>query len=530
MSQAETESARNGRSLVMRAAGLVGVATLVSRLLGLVREMVTLNYLGTDTVGAVAYTFAVQFPEIIFLVVAGGAMSSAFIPTFAAYFAKDDEAGGWRLFSGVVNLLTAVVLVVAVVTAVFAPNFAPLLFPKIVDQPEVLTLAVRLMRIMLMSTVIFAASGVVMSALQARQHFLLPALAPILYNLGIILGAIFIRPPEIGLAVGTVFGALAHLLIQFPALRQKGARYTAVFTFRDAGIQQVLRLMGPRVLGLSFSQLNRIVTVYLAGLNNMPFGSITALNVAFRMIILPQGILGQALGIAAFPTLSTLAAEGNYDGVRRILSDSLRLLLFLGMPMTVIFMLLRVPLIAILFERGLFSTESTQSVAWALLFYAIGLVALIMLEVINRTFYALSDTVTPLIAGAVQIGLMALLSFWFSQQLFPRWGWPALAGISLGFSLSNLLETAVLLWLLRRKMGRLDLTRFFDGVWRMLCAGGVMAVVTWGAIRPFAQSALLVQLLLGSAIGGVSYLFICWLLRVEELRQLWRFGRRRLPF
>lgn len=519
----------DGRRQVMQAASLVGAALLLSRIVGLVRDVIIQRELGTVGVGANAYALASQFPEAIFYVIAGGAIGSAFIPTFATYFAQDDEAGAWRLFSGVINLLTLVVTGVAVVTAVFAPQLVAFFFrDQITRAPEILPLAVQLMRIMLLSSIIFGISGVIMGALNARQHFLLPALAPTVYNVGIIVGGVLLEPAATGLAWGTVGGALGHLLIQLPGLWQKQARYEPVLTVNDPGIQQVLRLMGPRVLGLSFSQLNNFITLFLTGSATLALGSLPAVKLAFRMMILPQGVIGQGLGIAAFPTLATLAAQQAYVEMRRIISDALRVLLFLGLPITVGLMLLREPLITILFERGLFDEQSTQFAAWALLFYAIGLAPLTALEVIARAFYALSDTWTPVLAGAAQIVLMSLLSYWFSQALFPALGWLPHGGLALGFSVSNMLEVLLLLWLLRRKLGRLNGRLLLDGLWRMGVAALLMGVGIWVSNQLLADGGSAWQLLVGGVVGSLIYLLACLLLRVSELHGFLNMIRRRL--
>lgn len=536
VTESEVQRVDNGRSQVLRAAGLVSVAVLLSRIVGLVRDMVTLNYLGTETLEANAYAVASRFPEAIFMIVAGGAIGSAFIPTFSAYFVRDDEAGAWRLFSSVINLMTVVVAVIAILAGVFA---APLIQFFYADQialaPELLPLTVTLMRVMLLSTVIFAASGVIMGALNARQHFLLPALAPTIYNLGIIAGAILWVQPDagptqgkaMGLAVGTGIGALGHFLIQLPGLVQKKAQYKPIFTVRDPGVIQVLRLMAPRVLGLSFSEINKFIILFLTGTAVMALGSLPAINVAFRIINLPLGILGIALGIAAFPTLSTLAARHALDDMRVIITDSLRLLLFLGLPITVLLLLLSQPIITILFERGLFNAESTEFASMALFYLSLGLIALLMLEVIARAFYSLSDTLTPVLAGGVQIAIMAVLSLWLSQRVFPQRGLLPLGGLALGFSLSNYVEVALLLWLLRRKMGRLEGRALLDGGWRMLAAAGVMTAVTFFTLIRI-PAAPWWQLLVGSVVGGLAYVLACAFLRVQELDQFVQYGRRRL--
>ena len=412
--------AKKDRALVLHAAGLVGAAMLLSRTVGLVREIVTRSSLGVLTVEATSYEIAKAVPETIFLIIAGGAIGSAFIPTFAAYFTRDDEAGAWRLFSAVINLITVALTIIALVAMVFAPQIVTFLYgDHVAAEPQLLGMTVRLMRIMLISPIIFGASGVIMGALNARQHFLLPALAPTVYNLGIIAGALLLGPivgTAVGLAIGTVIGAAGHLLIQIPGLIQKQAQYAFIFTLRDPGVVKVLWLMAPRVLGQSFSELNKLLILFMTG--SMALGTLPAFNAAFRLIILPQGILGQALGIAAFPTLSTLAAKREYGEMRQIIAGSLRLLLFLGMPVTIVLMMLRKPIVSILFERGLFDAESTDLVASALLLMSLGLVALLLLEVIARSFYALSDTLTPVLAGGVQVLMMVVLTLWLREYNF----------------------------------------------------------------------------------------------------------------
>lgn len=522
----------SSRSLVMRAAGLVSVAVLISRVVGLLREIVIRGNLGITTLPAEAYEIAARFPETIFLIIAGGAIGSAFIPTFAAYFEQDDSAGGWRLFSSVINLVTMAVTAVSLLSVLFAPQLVHwLAAEKITSNPELLPLTVKLMRIMLFSPIIFGASGVIMGALNARQHFLLPALAPTVYNVGIIAGGLLwpANGPEdvaMGFAVGTVAGALGHFLVQLPGLRQKSARYTAVFTLRDPGVKQVLKLMSPRVLGLSFSEVNKFLIILLT--DPMVTGSLPALNTAFRLIIMPQGIIGQALGIAAFPTLSSLAARGEKAEMRQIFADSLRILLFLGLPFSVVFGVLAQPLVSFLFEWGLAGDEGTSFVSWALLFYALGLVPLLALEVVARTFYALSDTLTPVLAGGVQIVIMWLLSLWLSQTVFPQQGWEALGGLALGFSLSNMAEVLVLLWLLRRKLGGIQGYALLSGLWRMALAALLMAGGMWQVQKWLNNSPELLQLVAGSVAGGFIYLLVCTGLQLDELKRLWQYGRRRI--
>jgi len=520
----------------MRAAGLVAALALLSRVLGLVREIAVRQYLGVTTLEATAFDVAGRFPEAIFLIVAGGAIGSAFIPTFTAYFSRDDEAGGWRLFSAVINLVLLVTTAVSIVVMIFAAPFVTFFYAEnIAREPALLPLTVHLMRIMLLSTVIFGVSGIVMAALNARQHFLLPALAPSVYNVGIIAGGALGawlgdgRPLATveGLAWGTVVGALGHLLVQLPGLRGRRARYAPVLTLHDPGVRQVLRLMGPRVLGLSFSEVNKFLILFLTGA--MALGTLPALNAAFRILIMPQGILGQALGIAAFPTLAALAARGEHREMRHIVNDSLRLILFLGLPVTALLMLLAEPYITILFQRGLFDAEATTLVATALRFYAVGLIALTAIEVIARAFYALSDTLTPVLIGGVQILVMWILSLGFRDALFPALGWLPLGGLALGFSLSNVIEVGLLLGLLRGRLGGLEGRALLSATLRMGAATAAMAGATWLVLRLSPPGAVWTRAVLGTLAGGGVYLLLCWALGVEEMRRVLGMVRARLP-
>jgi putative peptidoglycan lipid II flippase len=521
----DLEAARGGRNQIVQAATIVGVAFVFSRVLGVVRDAVINFYYNIDSLEANAYFIASRFPETIFYIIAGGALGSAFIPTFAAYFVREDSQGGWRLFSAIVNLVTLVTTVVAVITAWFAPQLILLFYPDLVESdPALLPMAADLLRLMLLTPTIFGISGVVMGALNARQHFLLPAVAPIIYNLGIILGAILLAPDVMGLAIGSVVGALGHLLIQLPGLTRQQGQYRPVVTLADPGVRQVLRLMAPRVLGLSFGQLNHLLIQFLA--QAMVIGSIPALGFAWRIMIMPQGIIGQALGIAAFPTFSTLAARAALREMRRIFGDTMRLIAFLSLPASALLIVFRRPLVTALFERGQFDAESTEFVAWALLFYAVSLIGLAAIEIISRAFYALEDTRTPVLAGALQLGAMAGVGLWLSRWIFPALGWLPLGGLALGYTVSTFLELFLLLGLLGRKLGGIDGQHLLDGFWRMLAAGLLMTLASRLVLEQLGGFSAWVQLLVGAAAGGLTYVLAAAVLRVDELGQLWRYMRR----
>ncbi len=527
--QLETEPTQSDQSRIIQAATIVGAAFVVSRALGLFRDAIINFYFDIDSLEANAYFIANRFPETIFLIIAGGALGSAFIPTFSGYFVRDDAGGGWRLFSAIINLVILFTTVVAAFTWLLAPLIVNVFYPDLVsNEPELQRLSVSLMRLMLITPIIFGVSGVIMGALNARQHFILPAIAPIVYNLGIIAGAVIFAPNVMGLAIGAIVGAIGHLVVQLPGLYQQNARYTPVVTIRDPGVLQVLRLMAPRVLGLSFAQLNHLLIQFLA--QSMALGSIPALGFAWRIMIMPQAIIGQALAIAAFPTFATLATSSAYGEMRRILATTLRLIVFLSLPASVFLIILRRPIVSVLFERGQFGPDSTEFVAWALLFYTLSLVGLASIEVISRAFYALEDTLTPVLAGMMQLVAMWLIGLWLSRSIFPEFGWLELGGLALGYGISTLLELALLFILLRRKMGGIDGRHFVDGIWRMALASLVMAFVTWIVLQQLSVAGALWQLVLGIIVGAASYLLAVLILQVSEFRQLLSGIQRRLGF
>jgi len=349
------------KAQIARAAGLVMALFVVSRALGLLREMVISHQFGTGG-DLDAYLAAFRLPDILFQIVAGGALASAFIPTFATYWAKGSEKGAWRLASAIINLVLVLTTALAILAALLAPWLVRTVVAPGFDPPrQVLT--AELMRMMLITPAIFGVSGVIMGILNARRHFLLPALAPILYNLGIIAGAVILAPTMgvRGLAVGVVAGALGHLLVQVPGLVHYGMQYTPILGLRDAGVHEVGRLMLPRMVGLAAVQVNFLVNTILA--SGLVAGSLAALNYAWLLMLLPQGVFAQAVATAAFPTFSAQAAKGQRTALRSTLAATLRAVLYLAVPAAVGLIVLRVPLVQLVFERGAFTATSTHPVS-----------------------------------------------------------------------------------------------------------------------------------------------------------------------
>lgn len=494
---------------IARAAGLVMALFVLSRALGLLREIVIGARFGASA-DLDAYLAAFRLPDLLFTLVAGGALASAFLPTFSERLAHEDRAGAWELAAKVANLLVLTLTILALLAALCArPLVAGIIAPGFDAAQQALT--VSLMRWMLVSTVIFGLSGLIMGVLNSFQHFLLPALAPALYNLAIIAAA-WLLAPALGvraLALGVVAGAALHLLVQLPGLRHFGARWTPSLSLADPGVREVARLMAPRVLGLAVVQINFMVNIFLA--SDLPPGSISALNYAWLIMLLPQGIFAQAIATAAFPTFAHQAARGERQALRETFAGILALLLFLTIPAAALLYQLRVPIISLLLERGAFDAAATRLTAYALAFYALGLVGHAVVEVAARAFYALKDTKTPVFVGAgamaANIGLSLLLI-----------GPLAHGGLALANSLATLAEMGVLLWLLRARLGGRLGRGLHTSAAKTLAASAVMAAGTAILLRLTAAWPGPAQAL--AAGGGAIVLFAlaAALLKSPELR------------
>ena len=503
-------------SRIARAATLVMALFIASRVLGLLREVVIAHQFGTSA-QMDAYLAAFRLPDFLFYVVAGGALGSAFIPTFTGYVARQDMPGAWRLASAVVNWVILILSLLGAIAAVFAPWIVRQLYADF--SPEQQALTIELMRWMLISTVIFGVSGVLMGILNAQQHFLLPALAPVIYNVAIILGAWLLGPiwGVHGLTAGVVLGAAGHLLVQLPGLvwSKQPMQYRPVLPLGDAGVREVGRLMGPRVLGLAAVQLNFVVNTVLAA--SLATGSVTALNYGWIIMLLPQGVISQSVATALFPTLAALAATGEWAEMRRVFGLTLRTMLFLTLPAAVGLILLAEPIVGLLLQRGAFDEISTQRTAWALSLFSLGLVGHAVVEIAARAFYALKNTKTPVTIGILAIAVNVVLSI-VLMRLFARLGWMPHGGLALANAIAVTLEMVVLLVLLRPVMGGLSVDGLTASLVKLALATGGMTLTVL-VTKPFlpAQPAWAAGLL-GLAIGGAIYLGLAYLLKVEALK------------
>lgn len=508
---------------IARAAGVVMFGFLIANITGLVRQMMILATFGTSA-SLDAYFAAARLPTLLFSLLAGGALASAFVPTFTGLLAGNERAAAWRVASSVANLITLALTGFAALAFVLAPWLVTHIVAPGFQDPAQITLTVQLLRILLLSPILFGLSGLLMGVLNAHQHFLLPSLAPAMNNLGVIAGVIFLVPRLgiYGLAWGAVLGAALHLVIQLPGLRHRQARYHATLGLSDPSVRQVFRLMAPRLLSVGIVEINFLVNAIIA--SGLSTGSLTALTNAFIIMLMPQALIAQSAAIAALPTFSAQAASGALGELRLTLARTLRGVFFLALPATLGLMLLRTPIVAMLFQRGAFTSESTSLMAWALLWYAVGLPAHAVLEVVVRAFFALKDTLRPVLVSLVAMGLNIVLSLTLTTA-FARLGWQPVGGLALANSLATTMEATVLVILIRRRLDGLAWRHIQRGV---LAAVGASAVMTVGLIAWIAVSQERSDLLIGLGgvlLGGVLYYLAARLLRAPEAEHLPRLIR-----
>ena len=510
---------------IARAAGTVMFAFALSQLAGLVRQVLATRAFGT-TNAMDAFNTANIFPNLLFNLLAGGALASAFIPTFTALLTKNDNDSAWKLASAVTNLVVLTLTTLSFISSLFAPQIARLLGPHFPPEEQLLT--AQLLRILLITSTVFGASGLLSGILNSHQRFFLPALASAIYWVGLVLGLLFFVPTMgiFGLAWGAVLGSLLHLCIQLPDLiRLPVKHYTLTLGLKNPSVREVMILMGPRLVSVATLQINAVVTGIIA--NGLHTGSISALQFAFPIMTVPLVIIGSGIGIATLPTFSAQSARGEVNELRNSLAGALRGVLLLSLPATLGLILLRQPLIALLFQHGNFTSESTQMTAWVLLWYTVGLVGHCVLEILVRAFFALHDTKTPAFVSAGAMGLNIIFCLLFSVLLKSN-GWLLLGGLAFSISLSTAIETTTLFILLRKRLGGIQGRELTMGVGEAILGTIVMSIVILFWLQVMKDQSLALITLGGVTIGAGIYALVMVALRIPEIGSLIQMAKRRL--
>ncbi len=515
------------KTSIFRAASLVMAAFVVNNLIGLVRQVIINRTFGTSA-ALDAYFAAFRVPDLLFNIIAGGALGSAFIPVFTELLLKGDQKRTWQVTSSVFNLMLIVLSGLALLSGLAAePLLRSVLAVGWADDPELIAMTARLMRIMLISTVIFGISGIVMGIHHAHDHFLAPALAPIAYNVGIIIGALYLVPVLgiDGLAWGVVIGALGHLMLQLPRLRQYRPKFSLFLDFKDKDLRTIIGLMLPRTLGLAVWEINFWVNTIIA--TSLATGSLSAISIAFQIFTFPQAAISRAIATAVFPTFARQAADGDKAAMRATFVASLRSVLLLSIPASVGLVMLGRPIIALLFQNRQFDANSTRLVAWALSWYAVGLVSHGVVEIVTRAFYALKDTRTPVLIGVGTMLLNVALSV-LLVRVFEGVAWMPHGALALANTIATTLEMIVLLVLLRPKMDGIGLPSLLKGAAQTSVATLAMGAVLWAMNTWLVLPDERLYGLIGMGVGALVFVIAVVVLRIPEGQQLIGMVRRRI--
>ncbi len=498
-----------------RAGLVVSVAVFASRVLGWLRTVVM-----TSTFGAgpdlSAYYAAFRLPDLVFQLVAAGALASAVVPVLSGLLAHGEEARAWHVVSVVANVMLLVLVPLIIVVEVLAPVLVPLITPTF--TPAQLALTVDLTRLMLLSPLFLALGAVASSALNARGRFAAAAAGAALYNVAIIVAALVLAP-SMGvraLAVGVVAGAILTVAVQVPQLVRGGAHYEATVRLRDPAAREALLLMAPRAFGLGVTQITFLVNTSLA--TTVGSGALVAYNAAFTILQIPIGIIGVPLGIVLLPSLSRVVALGPGDEFGQLVTRAVRLLLYVMLFLTVVLMVIRVQVVTVLFSYGLFNLAALEATASALLFFLVGLGGHALIQVLARVFYAAKDTRTPVAAAVISVAVNVVVSILTVGSL-------GLAGLALGIAAGAWVESGLLLGLLARRDARFRLGPILraggvDLVGAALAAGGAWVVLQAAGALGMSSTAKVDDLVVGGiafVVAGVVYVAYSRLLRLPEL-------------
>ncbi len=476
-----------------RSAGLAGVATLASRILGLVRDQVLAALFGAGN-DMDAFIVAFRIPNLVRDLFAEGAMSAAFVPTFTRQLTLHGKSEAWRFGNNVLNALLLVTGLVVVLGVVFAHPIVATYAADYTVVPGKLELTVRLTRIVLPFLVLVAVAAAMMGMLNSLHHYFLPALAPATFNLATIVGAFTLVPlmswvgwpPIMGIAIAAIIGGMGQVATQWPSLRGEGFRYRLRFEPRDPGLREVLFLMGPGTIGLAATQVNVFVNTLLA--TGQGTGAVSWLAYAFRLMYLPIGLFGVSIATAVLPAVARRAASQDLDGIRATVSRGISLMLMVNVPATLGLMTLATPIVQLLFEHGRFGPADTAPTAAALRLYAVGLIGYSTARIVSPTFYALRESKIPVAVSMGSIALNVVLSTALVEVIGFR-------GLALGTALAALFDGALLMFLLRQRLNGIGGATLAVAFAKVTLAGLVMAAATVGVE----------WILTGIVLGGSVY-------------------------
>ncbi len=510
-------------SQVARSAGVVGLAVMVSRIFGLIREQVFAAFFGAS-IGYDAFLIAFRIPNLLRDLFAEGALSAAFVSVFSQYSTQKGEAAAWRVASLVLNALVLILGTVTILGMVFSQQLVDLIAPGFRAIPGKSELAAQMTSIMFPFILLVALAAVAMGILNTKDRFGIPASASTFFNIGSVAGGLafaYVIDPNfggraiVGMAIGTLIGGMLQLLVQLPLVGRVGFRYKAVVNFTDPGLVQIMRLMGPAVIGTAAVQINVFVnSIFASYLGN---GPVSWLGYAFRFMQFPIGVFGVAVGTATLPSISRAAAQNDHSAFRQTLASSLGLVFLFCIPSAFGLAVLSEPIVSLIYQRGHFTAADTHQTAAALAFYSAGLAGYAAIKVLAPAFYALNDARTPMVVSVTSI----VTNYALNSLLVERFGHRGLAMATSGVALVNFVALFILI---RRKIGRIEGRRLFQSLWKILLASLAMAVVCW---LVYSQIALVTRPGLGGQLanalvpiiaGAATFFLLARLLALPDLQ------------
>ncbi len=519
--QKETENRR-----VAKAASVVGLATLLSRIFGFIRDMVVAGFFGAGF-ATDAFFVAFRIPNLLRRLFAEGSLTISFVPIFTEYLKKKSKEDAIGLANTAFTLLSIILVIVSLAGIFFSPLIVKIIAPGFSKVPDKYELTVFLTRLMFPYIFFISLVALCMGILNSLRHFAAPALAPVVLNICIIAAAILLRnlfpEPIISLAIGVIIGGILQLAMQFPFLVKMGVKLRPSFDFKHPGIKRIGILMLPAVFGAAVYQVNIFISTLLASF--LPGGSISYLYYADRIVQLPLGVFAIAVGTASLPSLSEQASSGDLEEMKKTISFSLRLIFFITIPAMIALIALRVPIISVLFQRGEFDCQSTILTSQALLYYAVGLWAFSGVRVVVAAFYSLQDTKTPVKVAIAALFVNAILSV---ILMFPM----KHGGLALATSIASAVNIIILFFLLKKKIGQFLDREFYGSIFKVILSSlamwGTIALVNyifpWNNEGPFNERFII--LVLGIAVGLSTFLIASFILKSSEMMTVFEIVKR----
>jgi putative peptidoglycan lipid II flippase len=513
---------------VARAAGIVGMATMLSRVFGFIRDMVVAAFFGAG-IATDAFFVAFRIPNLLRRLLGEGSLTVAFIPVFTEYLKTKSKESALELAGIALTFLSLVLVLVSLAGVLLSPLIVSLMAPGFLKNPAQFDLAVFLTRVMFPYIFFISLVALCMGILNSLRHFAAPALSPVVLNIAMILCTLLFhrhfQQPIAALAVGVILGGVLQLALQWPFLIKMGVRLKPNFHFQHPGMKRIGRLLIPTLVGSGIYQINIFIGTILASV--LPKGSVSFLYYADRVVELPLGVFAIAVGTASLPSFSAQVARGLFEEFKRTLSFSLRLILFITIPATVALIALREPIVSVLFQRGAFDAYSTKMTAQALLYYTLGLWAFSVIRVIDSAFFSLQDRRSPLKAAfvslLVNVGLSILLMFPLKH-----------GGLALATSIASAVNVLMLAFILRKKIGDFLDSKFYSSLGKTCFASALMAISIYLVSFFFpwdVQASLEVRGLFLSACiaaGILTFFGTTFLLKSDEIVSLLSVIRRKL--